>query len=391
MRAVTLFKLLNVPYLVTVGSNVLRFAFKTGLPLSPLVKWTIFKQFCGGESLEECRPLLSQFKRDRVWAILDYGAEGEKSEAGFDAAAEEILRTAREAGVCDSIPFIVFKFTGIARFGLLEKISAFSLSSLTKNEAIEWQRVTTRVDSICDAAKDSRRPVMIDAEESWIQGAIDQEAERQMKKRNQMTTEENLPWVFTTVQLYRTDRGLYLERLIQNAKSQGWRVGLKLVRGAYIEKERKRAAEQGYSSPIHVHKKATDEAYDNALEYCFKNLESLALCAGTHNEESCTKAADLVVKAKDASESAQSKVWFSQLYGMSDHLTYNLASAGLNVAKYVPYGPIKAVIPYLIRRAQENSSVAGQSSRELQLLETELRRRSQTLESRPNVNPKKAN
>lgn len=368
LRAITLFRMMNAKTLVTVGSKLLTFGFKLHLPLSPFVRWTVFQQFCGGESLEECRSTLDLMQKSGVRAILDYGVEGEKSEKGFDAATAEILRTAEETKTNKNIPFVVFKFTAIARFALLEKITSSGTTSLTPQESQEWRRIQDRVQSICDTAIACGTPIMIDAEETWIQGAIDEEALRQMKARN-----KDRAWVYTTMQMYRVDRLAYLKELAGAAQTQGWKLGIKLVRGAYMEKERVRAASHHKPSPIQPDKSATDKAYDAALDFCFSQMDHIAMCVGTHNDRSSLIAAKHVLDSNISKQ--DDRVWFSQLLGMSDHLTYNLASCGFNAAKYVPYGPVHAVIPYLMRRAEENSSVAGQSSRELQLLEKEMTRR----------------
>ena len=372
LRAYSLFKIIDFPLLVKTGSVLMQTAFKLGAPITPLVKWTIFKQFCGGESLENCRPLLAKLKRNHVHAMLDFAAEGESSEEGFDAATAELLKTANEAARHTNVPFVVFKLTGIARFGLLEKVSKCDLKrevlpQLSSEEQAEWHKVMKRVNQICDAALGAGRPVMIDAEETWIQPAIDFEVERLMRLHNR-----DRAWIFGTVQLYRHDRLDYLKNLTKSAKAESWKLGVKLVRGAYMEKERDYAKKHSLPSPIQPDKSATDSAYDAAINFCFENLDTVSFCIGTHNEASTAKAAHLALEHHLAS---QQNVWFSQLYGMSDHLTYNLAKAGLNAAKYLPYGAVATVVPYLIRRAQENTSVAGQSGRELQLIELELKRR----------------
>ena len=371
-RALGLFKLINVPLLVKAGGPVLTAGFKLKLPLSPLVRWTVFRQFCGGESLEECRDTIARMAKDGVDSILDYGIEGEKSEAGFEAATQEILRTAAEAAKNTHIPFVVFKMTAIARMDLLEALNdAKSESSLSADEKKEWLRVLARVERICDAANKHGKPVMIDAEETWIQNTIDHVVEEQMKKRN--TGDHAL--VYTTVQMYRVDRLAYLKSLASRAEREGWALGVKLVRGAYMEKERARAAKQDRASPIHPDKAATDVAYDEAVTFFVNHSHPIWACIGSHNEHSCLKAAQLILSKSQQNPNLAGRMWFSQLLGMSDHLTYNLANAGFKVAKYVPYGPVQAVLPYLIRRAQENTSVAGQSSRELTLVKAELERR----------------
>lgn len=371
-RALGLFKMINLPFLVKAGGPVLTAGFKLKLPLSPLVRWTVFRQFCGGESLEECRETIARMAKDGVESILDYGLEGEKSESGFDAATTEILRTADEATQNSHIPFVVFKMTAVARMDLLERLNTtYSPLSLSQDEQSEWGRVLARVERICEAANRNGKPVMIDAEETWIQNTIDHVVEEQMRKRN--TGDQAM--VYTTVQMYRVDRLDYLKTLAATAEHEGWKLGVKLVRGAYMEKERARADRIGAASPIQPDKTATDLAYDAAVAFFASSTYPIWSCVGSHNETSCLKAADLILAQSQQNSGFADRIWFSQLLGMSDHLTYNLANAGLKVAKYVPYGPVQAVLPYLIRRAQENTSVAGQSSRELTLITKELERR----------------
>jgi proline dehydrogenase len=367
-RAQGLFKLIHAPTLVKIGSGLLNIAMKLHLPVSPLVKWTVFQHFCGGESITDCKPIVKKLEQYSVKCILDFGAEGEKTEAGFDAAANEFVRNASDTSTNPKGPFIVFKATAIARFDLLEKISANGLHSLNQKETEEWRRVQSRIDRICLAAQSTGRPVMVDAEESWIQDAVDLEVLRQMKLRN---TEH--AWIYTTIQLYRIDRLDYLKTLHKIAQDGSFFVGVKLVRGAYMEKERQRSQVQGIPSPIHKSKEDSDRSYNQALEYCFEHSDRISVFVGTHNEYSCQLATRLLLKSPTPEKIA--KVWFSQLFGMSDHLTFNLASAGFSVAKYVPYGPVDAVVPYLIRRAEENTAVAGQSGRELQIISSEIRRR----------------
>ena len=367
-RAVMLFRLIGITPIVKIGPSLVNFGFKAHLPIKPLVRSTVFRQFCGGESLDECRETIDLMAGDGVSAILDYGVEGEKSERGFDAAVAEILRTVGEASGNKNIPFCVFKMTALARFELLEHVSNKGESALSPEEAQEYARVKARVDRICSTAADQNLPVMIDAEETWIQPAIDAIAESLMQKHNQQRA-----LVYTTAQMYRVDRLNYIRNLVERASREGWHVGIKLVRGAYMEKERERAQAMNYPSPIHPNKKATDQAYDDALSFCVASLNHVAICAGTHNESSCLRGARLLAQYNVLHRDP--RVWFSQLYGMSDHISYNLAHCGYPVAKYVPYGPVAKVLPYLFRRAQENTSVAGQSSRELQLVERELKRR----------------
>ncbi|MCX6117860.1 MAG: proline dehydrogenase family protein [Proteobacteria bacterium] len=371
----SLFQLIQCNSLVHVGGKLLNFGFKMGLPLSSLVRWNIFRHFCGGESIEECRTLMQKQMEKGVFSILDYGVEGEKTESGFNASTAEIIRTAKEAARSSEIAFIVFKFTAIASTDLLERVSRCRAkkSPLSDADQIQWTKVEARVDQICKAALDAKRPLMIDAEETWIQLAIDELAKTKMKQCN-----ISGPCIYITFQMYRVDSLNRLKEIHEEAKRDSWHLGVKLVRGAYMEKEREYAQKQNLASPIHPTKDNTDQAYDSALEYCLANLESIGLCAGTHNEKSTVIATTFALQHSDQSPlkiHVKNNLWFSQLLGMSDNLTYNLAAAGLNAAKYVPYGPVHSVLPYLLRRAQENTSVNGQSSRELQLLDIEFTRR----------------
>ena len=334
-----------------------------GLGFKGLIKKTIFHQFCGGESLEECREAIESLAASHIGTILDYSVEGEHTESGFDACADEILKTIALAKGDRDIPFSVFKVTGMARFGLLEKVDA--KEELDRSEAQEWERVRKRIHRICKAAHDADVRIFVDAEESWIQDSIDLLAEEMMAEYNR---EKAI--VYNTVQLYRHDRLAYMKKLIAEKEHY---TGLKIVRGAYMEKERARAAELGYKDPIQPDKAGSDADYNEALEYSIRHLDNLAICAGTHNEESSMYLVELMQKA--GLEPGDKRVYFSQLMGMSDHISFNLSAAGYNVAKYVPYGPVRAVIPYLTRRAMENSSVSGQVGRELSLIDKELKRR----------------
>jgi proline dehydrogenase len=301
-----------------------------------------------------------------VGTILDYSAEGKEIESDFEKTAEEICRTVTTSHENQHIPFCVFKVTGVARLGLLEKVNA--QLELDEQEEKEFEAVRSRVNRICESAFKAGTPLFIDAEESWIQDALDAIVEEMMAKYNQEKAV-----VYNTVQLYRTDRLEYLRKSINQARETGYFIGQKLVRGAYMEKERDRAREQGYPSPIQPDQHACNVDFDKALELCIENIDVLSLCAGTHNEESSHHLTELMTKAGVAKEDP--RVFFAQLFGMSDHISFNLASAGYNVAKYVPYGPVREVVPYLIRRAEENTSIKGQTGRELKLIQTELKRR----------------
>ena len=365
-RACWLFRVINVNFLVKIGPPVTNFAIKIGLPIKGLIKATIFKHFCGGETIWECENTIQTLNKGGVGTILDYSIEGEDDEKVFDDTRDEILRTIKRAAKDKSIPLTVFKVTGVGRFGLLEKLDA--KAELTMLEKDEWQKVQARVLAICEKAYKAGIPVMIDAEESWIQDTIDKLALGMMQRFN-----KEKAIVYNTYQLYRHDKLASLKRDHNVAINEGVILGVKLVRGAYMEKERKRAEERGYDSPIQPDKQAADKDYDAALEYCTDHISQIAFVAGTHNEESCRLLAALLDKKKI--EHNNPHVYFSQLLGMSDNLSFNLANAQYNVAKYVPYGPIKAVLPYLFRRAQENTAIAGQMSRELSLIVKEVKRR----------------
>lgn len=365
-RAYWLFKVINVNFLVKIGPPITNFAVKIGLPIKGLIKATIFKHFCGGETIDECAKTIKNLADGKVGTILDYSIEGEDDEKVFDNTRDEIIRTILTASKSKSIPLTVFKVTGVGRFGLLERLDEGI--KLSVDEQIEWQTVQDRVLAICEMAHSEGVPVMIDAEESWIQKTIDNLALNMMRFFN-----KEKAIVYNTYQLYRHDK---LASIIQDhavAEEEAFILGAKIVRGAYMEKERKRAEERGYPSPIQPNKESTDRDYNDALIYCADNISNIAIVAGTHNEESCRLLADLLNEKQIDHKNPH--VYFSQLLGMSDNLSFNLANANYNVAKYVPYGPIKAVLPYLFRRAQENTAIAGQMSRELGLIVKEKKRR----------------
>ncbi|MCO6510561.1 MAG: proline dehydrogenase family protein [Aridibacter famidurans] len=361
-----LFKLMNSPILNGIGTRSAEFALSIGLPVEWLIKRTIFEQFCGGETIEECQATIDRLGNSGIGAILDYSVEGKTTEADFDFGKEEVIRNLDRAKNDDDIPFAVFKVTGIAPLGTLEKVS--SGVELPASNKLKWENAQSRVREICEYAKKIGQPVFIDAEESWIQEAIDQLAMGMMEECN-----TEAPIVYTTTQLYRHDRLEYLQMKHREAAEKGYFFAVKLVRGAYMEKERERAEENGYPSPIQPDKKATDEAYDAAVKYCIEHIDEISFVNGTHNEESTQKMAQLMEEKR--LDHDHPHCHFSQLYGMSDNLSYILADNGFNVSKYVPYGPVKDAVPYLIRRARENTSVTGQMSRELDLISREMRRR----------------
>lgn len=366
-KAYWLFKIISSNFLVQVGPPVTNLFLKMGLPIQGIIKSTIFQQFCGGETIADCERTIGVLANGKVGTILDYSVEGEEEEHVFDFTCAEIIRTVERAVGDSRLPITVFKVTGIARFALLEKIDA--KGTLTDAEKAEFEKVKNRCESICRMAYEKNIPIMIDAEETWIQDTIDGLALDMMLLFNR----EKLI-VYNTYQMYRHDKLADLKADYLIAEKAGFVLGAKIVRGAYMEKERERALEKGYPSPIQADKAATDNDYNAAITFCVENIEGIGLVCGTHNEQSCRVLTDLLEKLDI--DAQHPRVYFSQLLGMSDHLSFNLSDAGYNVAKYVPYGPIKAVMPYLFRRAQENTSIAGQTSRELDLILREKRRRS---------------
>ncbi len=366
-RAAFLFSSMGSPALTSIGMGFTKFAMSVGLPIKGLVKSTIFKQFCGGETMEEAAATANVIARFGVGVILDYSVEGKEEEADFDRAVKEFIRAVQYASSQKpNIPFISVKVTGFARFALLEKWHAGN--ALTPDEKTERDRVRQRIDDICAEAAKQSVMVLIDAEESWIQIPVDELTDAMMARYNR-----SAPIVYNTFQMYRHDRLLFLKASIAAANAGGYILGAKLVRGAYMEKERARAAAKGYPSPIQPDKEATDRDYDEGMLHCLANVDGVATFIGTHNEASCAKAAAFL--AERSIDPRNPHVWFSQLYGMSDNISFNLAHAGYHVAKYLPYGPVKDVVPYLMRRAQENTSVAGQTGRELSLIRREMKRR----------------
>lgn len=366
-QAYWLFKVISSNFLTRVGPPVTNFLLKIGFPVKGLIKATIFKHFCGGETIQECDHTIEQLHRGKVGTILDYSVEGEEEEQVFDFTCEEIIRTIYRADGDPRIPITVFKVTGIGRFGLLEKLDA--KQALTAAEQQEFENVKIRCEKICRAAFEKQVPLMIDAEETWIQDTIDALAMEMMEKYNK----EKLI-VYNTYQMYRHDKLAGLKADFRIAREKGFILGVKMVRGAYMEKERKRAEEMGYPSPIQPDKASSDRDYDDSLRFCVDHIDQIGFVCGTHNEASSRLLTELIDKNKISH--AHPHVYFAQLLGMSDNLSFNLSDAGYNVAKYVPYGPVKAVMPYLFRRAQENTSVAGQTGRELGLIEKEMTRRS---------------
>jgi proline dehydrogenase len=378
-----LFSTMQYGGLVKLGTYLTPWAIKLGLPVNNTIRKTIFKQFVGGESLEETTSVVQNLARSGVQVILDYGVEGKEGEAAFEHGCNEFIRVIKYAGSQRSIPFISIKVTGFARFGLLQKLDeAMRTSDLPAlqsryNMALqqvgidgmqEWDKVRQRMKRICEAAVAANVGVLVDAEESWIQDPVDALTMQMMREYNK----ERLV-VYNTIQLYRHDRLHFLKTSYAVAEEKHFLLGVKLVRGAYMEKERRRARERGYESPIQKNKEATDTDYNAAVQFCIAHLNQIGVIIATHNEHSNLYTTELL--QEKSLPLNHGHVHFSQLYGMSDNITYNLAAAGCNVSKYVPFGPLKDVIPYLMRRAQENTSVKGQTGRELRLIKKELRRR----------------
>jgi proline dehydrogenase len=365
-RALFLFSMINRPTLVKIGTYLTNISLKFHLPVEGLIKNTVFKQFSGGETMEDCMKVIDKMYTKKLYSILDYSVEGKEEEAQFDAAMKKKINVIEFASKKTELPYAVFKPTGIGRLEIWEKVS--SKETLTKEEEEEWARVRNRVDLICGAGYKNDISVLADGEESWMQKSADELMEEMMKKYNQ---EKAI--VFNTLQCYRWDRLQYLQDLHLKAKAEGYKVGAKIVRGAYMEKENERANKMGYPTPICESKEATDVSFNLVLAYCLAYLDDISLFIGTHNEMSNYLALQ-IMEDKNISIN-DDRVWFSQLYGMSDNISLNLAKKGYNTVKLVPFGPVREVVPYLIRRAQENTSVKGQTGRELSLLIEERKRR----------------
>jgi proline dehydrogenase len=377
-----LFSLMAMPWLVKLGVKLTPWSIQAGLPVKVIIRKTIFKHFVGGETLEEVIPVAQKLAQHNVQAIIDYGVEGKDGEEAFDHARNEFIRVIRFAATQPNVPFMSVKVTGFARFALLERLdeqmqkATGSLSNryqsaliqISADELNEWNRVVERMKAICDAAAQSGVGFLVDAEETWIQDPVDALTMLMMEEYNKQRLV-----VYNTIQLYRHDRLAFLKESFQTSNERGFLLGAKLVRGAYMEKERKRAAEKGYTDPIQPNKEASDRDYDDALRFCIEHLDKVGLIVASHNEYSNLLATELLKERNLPLNHPH--VHFSQLYGMSDNITYNLAKAGCSVSKYLPFGPIKDVIPYLMRRAQENTSVGGQTTRELDLIKKEIHRR----------------
>jgi len=381
-RAKLLFSTMRFQSLVKIGTRITPWAIRIGLPVKGIIRNTIFKQFVGGESLQETTAVAKKLAQYNVKIILDYAAEGAMTEEEFDHTTEEFIRVINYAATQPSIPFMSVKVTGIARFGLLEKLDASTemnagslmkrftkaLESLTDPEKAEWQKGQNRVMKVCKTAAEKNIGVFIDAEESWIQDPVDVLVTLMMEQFNKEKV-----IVYNTMQLYRHDRLQYLKDSLEAAQQRNFILGAKLVRGAYMEKERRRAVEMNYPSPIQPDKESTDRDFNAAIQFCIDHLDKISLVVASHNEYSNLFTTQLLQQKNLPLD--HHHVYHSQLYGMSDNITFNLAKAGSSASKYLPFGPIKTVIPYLMRRAQENTSVKGQTGRELGLIKKEIKRR----------------
>ena len=365
-KAKWLFSLIGNNKLVSLGTSLADFALKIHLPISPLFRVTVYEHFCGGETFDECKKTIAKLHKSHVYAMLNYGVELKEREEDFDKTIEKNIEALDFAGKNKDVKVLCIKITGFGRFGLFEKMQAGK--KLTKAETEELERVKYRLNNLCQSASKNGVSIYVDAEESWIQDALDSMVEDVMAKYNNQKAV-----VFNTLQLYRWDRLDYLHEQLKTAKSKGYILGVKLVRGAYMEKERHRAADMGYKSPIHVDKESVDKDFNSAMNLCLDNLDHVSVCIASQSEESNMLAVQQIDKKKI--DRKHPHILFSQLYGMGDNITFNLARLGFNASKYLPYGPVKDVIPYLIRRAQENTSVSGQMGRELRLLVTEIERR----------------
>lgn len=379
-----LFSIMGNNFLVNLGLKLIPGAIKNKIPLTKTILFkTIFPQFVGGETLEETAPVVEKLSKYNVNVIMDYGVEGgHDGEKGFDDATDQFIKVINYISTQPHIPFMSIKITGIARFALLEKIDSLMdngestlikryhnvIESLSENDKSEWNKVVMRIFKICETAKNKGVGVLIDAEETWIQDPVDALTMLMMDTFN-----KNKAIVYNTLQLYRHDRIIFLEESFEAANNRKFIFGVKLVRGAYMEKERERAKEKGYPSPIQPDKKSCDRDYDLAVKMCIEKINFVSVIIASHNEKSNLQATILMKNA--GLNNDHSMIHFSQLYGMSDHITFNLSKENYNVSKYLPFGPLKDVIPYLMRRAEENSSVSGQTGRELSLIKKELQRR----------------
>ena len=364
-RAYSLFKMISSASLVKVGTGLTKLAFRWHLPIERIVRATVFDHFCGGVNEQDSMKVVHSLDAIGVATVLDYSVEGKEEENQFDLTQDKVLSLIDFSSEKKSMPFAVFKPTGLGRFKVWQQASVGPLNGLLQEE---WERIKARYMTIVQKAQSQKIMLLIDAEESWMQDAADMLCEEMM-----MTFNKDYSVVFNTLQCYRHDRLAYLKKAHKEAKAKGVKLGFKDVRGAYMEKENDRALTMGYPTPICVNKQATDDMFNEVVAYILANINDISLFLGTHNEESTYKVLNLM--HENGLSKNDPRIWFGQLYGMSDHITYNLANEGYNVAKYIPFGPVKDVMPYLIRRAEENTSVSGQTTRELDLIMGELSRR----------------
>lgn len=365
-RAYLLFKMISFEPLVKVGKALSNFAIKANLPVESVIRATVFDHFCGGVNEKDCLPVIDKMYEKGVSSVLDFSVEGKEVESFFDAAMQKTLEIINFSESKKAMPIAVFKPTGFGKPNLYTKKSEGK--PFTTDEQEQWDRVVARYDKVCKLAKEKDVELLIDAEESWMQKAVDDLVLEMTQKYN---TEKAI--VYNTLQMYRHDRMAFLKEHYELAKANGYYLGYKIVRGAYMEKENERALKMGYPTPICESKAATDENFNASAKYILDRLDIISLFAGTHNELSSYQILEMM--EEKGIEKSDNRVWFGQLYGMSDHISFNLSNLGYNVAKYVPFGPVKDVLPYLIRRAEENTSVAGQTGRELMLLAKEKERR----------------
>ncbi|WP_162426810.1 proline dehydrogenase family protein [Pontibacter pudoricolor] len=361
-----LFTMMGKPALVKIGGVATNMALKLGLPVKGLIRKTIYKHFCGGETVHEAQTIVARLAAAKVHTVLDYAAEAQTDEAGFDMVRDEILGNIALANKMKSFSYLSIKLTGIGHKDIFQKLH--EKKPLTEQETQAYERTENRLDAVCKAVSAANLTLYIDAEESWMQDPMDELAEKMMFAYN-----TSRAVIFNTLQMYRVDRVVYLKACIERCKDAGVIAGIKIVRGAYLEKEQERARTYNYSCPVFTVKADTDKSFNQAIDICLENLDRAELCAATHNEFSTTYLTQRILNDKIGNH--QQHIHFSQLYGMSDNLTFNLADAGFNASKYLPYGDVATAIPYLIRRAEENTSIAGQMSRELEMLQDELKRR----------------
>lgn len=363
-----IFKLMNYPGLVRLGTGFINKTLGIGL-VRNIVKNTLYKHFCGGETLKDCHRFIEKLQASQVYTLLGYSVEGKSTDTEYDNTVKETVRYIRFASQRDAVPFAAFKLSGVTSFGLLAKLH--NGEKLSNTEKYAWDKAKDRVDAICAAGYEHNVGILIDAEETWIQDPIDQVANAMMAQYNQEKV-----IVYNTYQMYLKRGFSFLKTSLKQARQGKYLLGAKVVRGAYVEKERSRSQDLSYADPINPDKNITDQMYNQATGFCLENLDSLALFAGTHNEQSCYHLAQLTQKMQIPTNDP--RLFFGQLYGMSDNITYNLAQAGFNAVKYVPYGTVQDVMPYLFRRARENTAIAGQSNREYELVKKELKRRKRT-------------